>query len=224
MPSVLLAESTLFGDCTMTPTSPPPPVQLQGHLAVPVDVQRLTASVRFDAASQVAEVSASVELTVDGPTGYPVFDLRQQIEEASLDGRALPPDALGYVDMGAGHDARMRAIEVECESGSAHVLSLRYRLGTPEATGALPIAWSPSGDGVSWDLFMGDLEPGRYLEMWLPSNLCHDQLAIDLEGEVVGPARPHALLANGAALEHTPGFAWSLRYPATFTSLSPLLV
>jgi hypothetical protein len=51
-----------------------------------------------------------------------------------------------------------------------------------------------------------DLEPGRYLEMWLPSNLCHDQLSIDLEVEVVGTARPHVLLANGAAVEHTPGY------------------
>ena len=66
----------------MTPPSPPPPVQLQGRLAVPVDIQRLAASVRFDVASQTAEVSATVELTVDGPTGCPVFDLRQDIDAA----------------------------------------------------------------------------------------------------------------------------------------------
>jgi hypothetical protein len=40
--------------------------------------------------SDVAEVSASVELTVDGPTGYPVFDLRQQIEEAIAGRQAAP--------------------------------------------------------------------------------------------------------------------------------------
>ena len=118
----------------------------------------------------------------------------------------------------------MRVIDVACEGGSSHVLSLRYRLGTPEATGAVPVDWSPSGDGVSWDLFMSDLEPGRYLEMWLPANLCHDRLAVQLEVEVAGTARPHVLLANGAAVEHTPGYGWSVRYPDTFTSLSPLLV
>ena len=156
----------------MTPPLPPPPVQLDGRLAVPVDIHQVTASVRFDVASQTAEVSATVELTIDGPTGCPVFDLRQDIDAAALDGRPLPPEALGYADMGAGNEARMRVVDVACEGGSSHVLSLRYRLGTPEATGSLPVDWSPTGDGVSWDLFMSDLEPGRYLEMWLPANLC----------------------------------------------------
>jgi hypothetical protein len=208
----------------MTPSLPPPPVQLAGRLAVPVDMHQVTASVRFDVASQTAEVSATVELTLDGPTGCPVFDLRQEIDAAMLDGRPLPPEALGHADMGAGNEARMRVVDVACEGGSSHVLSMRYRLSTPEATGALPVDWSPSGDGVSWDLFMSDLEPGRYLEMWLPANLCHDRLSVELEVEVAGTARPHVLLANGAAVERTPGYGWSVRYPATFTSLSPLLV
>jgi hypothetical protein len=153
-----------------------------------------------------------------------VFDLRQEIDAATLDGKPLPPEALAHEDMGAGHDARMRVVDVACEGASSHVLKLNYRLGTPEATSALPVAWSPSGDGVSWDLFMADLEPGRYLEMWLPANLCHDQLSVHLEVEVTGTARPHVLLANGTASEHTPGYGWSVRYPTTFTSLSPLLV
>lgn len=208
----------------MTPPLPPPPVQLDGRLAVPVDIHQVTASVRFDMASQTAEVSATVELTIDGPTGCPVFDLRQDIDAATLDGRPLPPEALGHADMGAGTGARMRVVDVACEGGTSHVLSLRYRLGTPQATGALPVEWSPTGDGVSWDLFMSDLEPGRYLEMWLPANLCHDRLAVELEVEVAGTARPHVLLANGPAVEHTAGYGWSVRYPGTFTSLSPLLV
>src|SRR5580658_5409161 len=99
----------------MSPPVPPPPVQLEGRLAVPVDLHQVEASVRFDVTSQTAEVSATVELTVDGPTGFPVFDLRQDIDAAALDGRPLPPDALGYADMGAGHDARMRVIDVACE-------------------------------------------------------------------------------------------------------------
>jgi hypothetical protein len=208
----------------MTPPLPPPPVQLEGRLAVAVDIHQVTASVHFDVASQTAEVSATVELTIDGPTGCPVFDLRQGIDVATFDGKPLPPEALGHVDMGAGNEARMRVVDVVCEGGSSHVLSLRYRLGTPDATGALPVDWSPTGDGVSWDLFMSDLEPGRYLEMWLPANLCHDRLTVELEVEVAGTARPHVLLANGAAAEGTPGYGWSVRYPGTFTSLSPLLV
>ena len=78
----------------MTPASPPPPVQLEARLAVPVDIHQVSASVRFDVASQTAEVSATVELTVDGPTGCPVFDLRQEIDAASLTGCRSRPKPL----------------------------------------------------------------------------------------------------------------------------------
>jgi hypothetical protein len=197
-------------------------VAQNGRLAVPIDMARLVASVRLDAASQVAEVSARLEFRLDGPAGCPVFDLRQPVREASLDGSPLPPDALAHCDMGAGENARMRVVDVACPDGSAHRLELGYRLGTPQATGAVPIGWSPGG--VSWDLFMSDLEPGRYLEMWFPANLCHDTLQIDLDVEVVGTDRPHLLLANGAVDEKRPGAHWGVRYPRRYTSLSPLLV
>jgi hypothetical protein len=189
---------------------------------VPIDIEQLVASVRFDVASRVADVSARLELRLDGPSGCPVFDLRQPIGTASLDGAALPPYALGHHDMGAGEDARMRVVDVTCSDGARHLLELSYGLGTPEATGAPAIGWSAGG--VSWDLLMSDLEPGRYLEMWFPANLCHDTLRIELDVEVTGTDRPHVLLANGAIEEHRKGAHWSVRYPRHYTSLSPLLV
>ena len=57
-----------------------------------------------------------------------------------------------------------------------------------------------------------------------PPTFATTSLPSQLEVEVAGTARPHVLLANGAAVEHTPGYGWSVRYPDTFTSLSPLLV
>jgi hypothetical protein len=189
---------------------------------VPIDIERLAASVRFDVGSRVAEVSARLEFRIDGPPGCPVFDLRQPIGTASLDGSALPADALAYCDVGAGEDARVRVVDVTCSDAGPHLLELRYGLGTPEATGGPTIAWSPGG--VSWDLLMSDLEPGRYLEMWFPANLCHDALRIELDVEVVGTDRPHVLLANGALKEHRKGLHWSLEYPRHYASLSPLLV
>ena len=41
----------------MSPPLPPAPGPVAGRLAVPVDIHQLTASVRFDMASQTAEVS-----------------------------------------------------------------------------------------------------------------------------------------------------------------------
>lgn len=202
----------------------PPPVPWGRKLVVPADFTSLEASARFDVASQVAEVSARVELVVLGKGGWPAFDLRQDIEVAAFDGTALAPEALAHRDMGAGYEARMRAVEVDCEAGSRHRLELRYSLGAPQAAGALGIAWLGAGEGVRWDLWMSDLEPGRYLEMWFPANLCHDRVSIELDIEVTGTDRPHVLLANGTVEERSAGRRWSVSYPASFTSLSPMLV
>jgi hypothetical protein len=189
---------------------------------VPLDMASLSASVRFDVRAGVAEVSAVARFEVDGRDGCPVFDLRQGIGRARLDGAELPADALGPVEMGAGWDARMRALDVTCGAGSAHTLELGYQLGAPDATGAPAVEWADGS--VAWDLGMSDLEPGRYLESWFPANLCHDTLGIDLTVEVVGTDRPHLLLANGEVVDQQAGRRWAVRYPANFTSLSPLLV
>ena len=200
----------------------PPPVLVGGQPVVPVDMARLAATVRFDVAAQLAEVSAVVDLTLEQYAGWPAFDLRQDIDHASFDGREVPAEALAYRDMGAGYEARMRCVEVACDPASIHRLELRYRLGTPQATGAQALEWLD--EGVRWDLWMSDLEPGRYLEMWLPANLCHDRLAIELSVEVVGAGRRHVLLANGEIDETAAGRRWSVRYPPSYTALSPMLV
>lgn len=200
----------------------PPPVALNGEVAVPSDIESVVGSLRFDVRARVAEASVTVALRLEGHAGWPVFDLRQDIDTASFDGAGLPLEALRHHDMGAGHDARMRAVEVDCDAGSRHRLDLRYRLGAPGATGARPVEWLD--DGVAWDLWMSDLEPGRYLEMWVPANLCHDQLYIELHVEVAGSSRPHVLLANASVEEVEPGRRWLVSYPPHYTSLSPLLV
>jgi hypothetical protein len=207
-----------------TATTGPPPVGHGDGLAVPIDMHRLVASARFDVGARTAQARASVDFTVAGPSGRPVFDLRQEVAGAVLDGRALGPEGLAHADMGAGYDARMRVLDAVLDEGSRHHLALEYPLGTPSATGARPLGWAPGGDGVAWDLWMSDLEPGRYLEMWFPANLCHDRLAVELDVEVVGTDRPHLLLANGEVDATVPGYRWTVRYPATYTSLSPMLV
>lgn len=202
----------------------PPPAHLGTRSAVPVDIERLSASVRLDASSQVAEVTATIELSLEGYDGFPAFDLRQPVDSARFDGKALPPEALAHWDMGAGPEARMRVVDVACAAGSRHQLQVSYQLGTPEANGAQPLGWLSSGAGVSWDLWMSDLEPGRYLESWFPANLCHDMLAIELDVQIVGTDRSHVLLANGARTARVPGRHWTVHYPPTYRSLSPLLV
>ena len=68
-------------------------------------------------------------------------------------------------------------LEVSLEAGTAHQLEVGYRLETPMAAGAEPIGWADGG--LRFDLWMSDLQPGRYLEMWVPAPLIHDRF--DLE-------------------------------------------
>lgn len=206
----------------MTTPAVPPAVRTPEGALVPVDISRIQASVRFDMAAQEAEVSALVEMEVGAVAGRPLFDLRQVVDEVVFDEHRLPVSAVAHRSTGPSEDARMRAVDIRCEARSRHTLGLKYHLGLPQATGAEPLDWADGG--VRFDLWMSDLEPGRYLEMWFPANLCHDRFALELEIEVVGTSRGHLVLANGTVDEHRPGSAWSVCYPASYTSLSPLLV
>jgi hypothetical protein len=200
----------------------PPPTSVGDRTVVPVDVRTVEASIVFHPGTHQARVSARVGFTMGPLPGCPALDLRQPIDVVVLDGDALPPEAFGHQDLGGGEGAEMRVLDRALTAGSRHRLDLEYQLGTPGAEGAQPIRWDDETGAVSFDLWMSDLHPGRYLEMWLPANLCHDRFRLDLEIVVDGPA-PQMLLSNGAVDEIARN-RWRIRYPAHFTSLSPMLV
>lgn len=143
----------------------------------------------------------------DGPL---FFDLRQRIESATLDGSPLDPELLAPRHEG------LRAIDVALDGGE-HELTVTYPLGTPACTDAVPLGWTLQRPGILFDTWMSDLHPGRYLEMWIPAPLCGDRFALDVDVRVED-AGPHRIFANGTVDGTT------VRYPDTFTSLSPMLV
>lgn len=192
-----------------------------GSDAVGVDVTRVGATLTFDVAACEARAGATVEFTVGDVDGRPALDLRQPVDELRLDGSLLPGDAFSHHDLGGGEGADMRVLDRVLAAGSRHRLDLDYRLETPQAEGALPVDWS--GDRVRFDLWMSDLKPGRYLESWLPANLCHDAFALTVDVEVVGTRSDHLVITNGAESVTGPR-RWRIDYPAMFTSLSPMLV
>lgn len=200
----------------------PPPVRLGTHWAVPIDVERVEARVDFDVDAAVASVEALVDFTVEQVDGCPTLDLRQQVDSLLLDGQAVPGEEFSHCDLGGGQGAEMRVLDRPLVAGRRHRLELHYRLGTPASEGAEPVGWVDGG--VRWDLWMSDLLPGRYLEMWLPANLCHDRFALKLELSVRGDgARDHRLLTNGTEYQPGPN-RWWVDFPAGFTSLSPMMV
>jgi hypothetical protein len=186
------------------------------------DFERVDAIIRFDVAEQVANVEASVEFLAGELAGHPALDLRQDLDWARLDGKDLPKAALPSMDLGGGPRAEMRVLDASLEAGTKHRLDLGYRLGKPAAAGAEPIDWTEGG--VRFDFWMSDLEPGRYLEMWLPAPLVHDQFTLNLTIELLHNDRPHSLVANTAGVDASGGSRWEVCYPAHFTALSPMLV
>lgn len=204
----------------MDSVSLPTPAPVAGRVAVPVDVQRIEARVTFDVGSHSAVVEATVDFAMEDRDGCPALDLRQTVDSLRLDGVVMPGDAFPPLDLGGGPGAEMRVLDHHLPAASHHRLELHYQLATPAAVGAEPIGWT--GDGARFDFWMSDLHPGRYLEMWLPANLCHDRFPLQLE-VVVDGGGPHRLLTNGDEREVGRN-RWLVDYPATFTSLSPMLV
>jgi hypothetical protein len=200
--------------------APPPPTDVVGRTVVVPDVERITATISFDVATRTAHASATVDLVMDGPGGRPALDLRQQPAGVRLDGVSIGSDAFPQLELGG---APLRVLDVALDAGSRHRIEVDYLLDTPEATGAEPIGWE--ADGVRFDLWMSDLHPGRYLEMWIPAPLCHDRFVLSVDVAVTGTDRPHTLVTNAGRGQVDAGAnRWTATYPGDYTSLSPLLV
>ncbi|HLI53894.1 MAG TPA: hypothetical protein VKU88_06200 [Acidimicrobiales bacterium] len=201
----------------------PSPARVAGRLVAAPRVDRIDAELCFDVASARAQGRATVHFRGGSVDGRPALDLRQEVTAVRLDGQDLSPADFAPVDLGGGPGAEMRVVDAVVEAGSRHRLEVAYDLGTPSSAGAEPIGWLDGG--VRFDLWMSDLFPGRYLEMWVPAPLVHDRFTLGLRVRLEGTRRQHLLVANTAGIDAgSDGLTWSLVYPAHFTALSPMLV
>ena len=98
----------------------------------------------------------------------------------------------------------------------------RLRLATPRRPGPSRSAWV---DGAWLRLWMSDLHPGRYLEMWMPANLVHDRFTLNVDGQVESAGVPSRDGQHGPGwTSPTGGSPLVADYPDHFTALSPMLV
>lgn len=178
-----------------------------------MDVIAVDARLSFDCARRKAYGEAVVRFRSDDRPL--LFDLRQRVTGAQLDGQTLEPAAVAPGLNGA------REVRPSVDEGD-HELVLRYDVDTPASADAVPLGWTLQRPGIVFDFWMSDLHPGRYLEMWVPAPLCDDQFQLTLDVEVAAAA-PHRIFTNGA-VSPGPGGAQRVTYPPQFTSLSPMLV
>ncbi|MBI5328606.1 MAG: hypothetical protein HZB80_10025 [Deltaproteobacteria bacterium] len=203
-----------------------PPVKfVDGLLAVSIDIQRITASLIFNGATQSGTGDATVEFVMGPQNGNPIFDLRQTITAAWLDDAPLPVAKLAHHNFGGGAGADMRIIEAVLAAGSTHKLRVAYMLGIPQASTAgsyqPTITWN-SGPRLTFNFGFTDLGAGRYLEARIPANLIFDQFELVIELRILNTLVAHSLITNGEVI--SPGNNhWQVNFPERFTSLSPLL-
>jgi hypothetical protein len=204
----------------------PPATTVDGLLAVPIDIRTIRAEFRFDAAAQTGAADATIEYVVGPTAGNPVFDLRQVITAAWLDGVAFPAERLAAHQVTAAPFSSVRIIEAVQAAGSTHTLRVSYPVALPGSQ-IRPRAYSPAlawseGARLRWSFALSDLNAGRYLEAWAPANLLFDQYAITIAITIAGTAEPHTLITNGQVTERGVN-DWTVAFPERFTALSPLL-
>lgn len=203
----------------------PPVKTVDGLLAVPIDIQRINATLVFDGASSSGTGDATVEFTMGPQTGNPIFDLRQTITAAWLDGVSLDVTGLAHHDFGGGADAELRVIESVLAAGSNHTLRVTYGLGPPQASTAgsyqPQLTWS-TGPRLTFNFGFTDLGAGRYLEAWIPANLIFDQYELILELRLINTTVSHSVITNGAVTSIGTNH-WSITFPERFSAFSPLL-
>lgn len=201
----------------------PPPTTIDGLPAVPIDVLSLDAQLSFDAGAQSAQAESTLVFQLGADGGMPIFDLRQAITAASLDGAPLGSGQYALHDFGRGIDAGFRILEVELEPCSIHTLELSHAIAQPNAplSGGLTYASAPAR--LYFDVYMSDLQPGRYLESWLPANLPFDRHPISLQIELVNAEVQHDMIAN-VPINGIGATQWQLEFPDTTRAMSPLIV
>jgi hypothetical protein len=197
----------------------PAPREIDGLTATPMDITRMEVSIVFDIEKQEARAVADMWFTT-GAAGTPVFDLRQPITSAMLDGKEIDPAKMKAHDFGKA-TGTMRILEVEMEAGSEHHLHLEYTLQKPASPSAQEIGWLDGG--VHWDTFFSDLNQGRYMEMWFPANLLHDQHPVTMNLKLVGASKEHQIVTNGT-VEELGEADWKLTFPATYSAFSHMVV
>lgn len=196
--------------------------------AVPIDIRRIAARLTFDVRRQEAAGKATVDFVHGARDGFPIFDLRQPIRTAHLDGAAIDDceTRLAHHRFGVTGEQALRLVRTKLKSGSAHRLAIGYRVAAPplraSAAGGYQPALQWEDTGVHFNFGFTDLGGGRYLEAWIPANLIYDRFALSLEVRVTGTTTPHVLITNGE-VRRLDRDHWKVRYPATFTALSPLL-
>lgn len=109
----------------------PDPILVGGVTAVPISIQSVTAVVQCDCVIATATATATIVFSVGLHPGRPIFDLRQTIISARLDGVAIATSDLSHHIFNGDSAARMRVLDRDMAAGSTHILEFDYEIEEP---------------------------------------------------------------------------------------------
>jgi hypothetical protein len=198
----------------------PPVIEVDGLRGIPIDIIGVDTQMVFDFETKSVSVISDMNFKMIGEKGFPLFDLRQQITSAALNGIDIDVEKLAAHDFGR-QTGTMRIIERECDMKVVNVLHLEYTLSKPSSPAAIDIKWEKAG--MTFDTWYSDLNPGRYAEQWFPANLLYDQHPLNVNLKLVGAETDHLMITNGATLEVSE-HDWQLRFPDSSTAFSHMIV
>jgi hypothetical protein len=199
----------------------PPSKSVDGIVGVPIDILKLQGTVVFDVEQKKALATADLVFEMTGEGGFPLFDLRQTVSKASINGKEVSPELLSNHDFGK-QAGTMRILEESLAAGAQHTLHLEYEISKPASPKSMDLGW---GEGtIEWDFFFSDLNQGRYLEMWFPANLIYDRFGFDLDLQILGAKEKHQIVTNATVTEVKEQEHWKLSFADSFTSFSQMLV
>src|SRR5262245_38168276 len=107
---------------------------VDGLMAVPIDIQHISASLIFDGATSSGTGDAMIDFIVGPSGGCPIFDLRQTITAVWLDGVPLAVTDVALHDFGGGAGAELHVVNSVLDANSSHTLRVTYTLGLPQAS------------------------------------------------------------------------------------------
>ncbi len=213
------AETTTTGDalpgCEPLPGLPPP-FAVDGVAHVLLDLHRIEAELIFNPATQEIRGAAVFDFTTGDVEGLPLFDLRQAITRAVLDGEELAPDTLAHVELPGG-ETTMIAIPRLLAPCGEHTLELEYAVEALDTSRSFVFA----PDIIAWGTHLFDYPSHRLAEKWLPSNLIHDVHDLTLDVILEDGMIAHKLVANAPVAELGPNH-WQIDY-VDATSMSPMV-
>ena len=191
--------------------------------AVPIDVLAVNATLLFDLSTSSARATATMRFRMGARQGHPMFDLRQNIEDAALDGSAISPADMPSGRCGRWAGCRNARVAPGARGWGRTCPGVFLRLEPPARKFCRSGAAALRRFGVHWNFNLSDYYAGHFLEQWLPTDPIHDRFPVTLDLDLVGGAQPHTLLANGSVEEIAPN-RFHVAFPGHYVAHSHFLV